>query len=51
MWGNLSMINQNYLFHLLLQIKSVIKKKKKKKKKNAILPFNKLFHAKNKGKC
>ena len=49
MWGNLAMINQNYLFHLLLQIKSVIKKTFNFKFVN--LPFTKLFHAINKGKC
>ena len=53
MWGNLAMINQNYLFHLLLQMKNQLIKiiKKTFNFKFVNLPFTKLFHAINKGKC
>ena len=55
MWGNLAMINQNYLFHLLLQMKNqlikIIKKTFNFKFTFSNLPFTKLFHAINKGKC
>ena len=53
MWGNLAMINQNYLFHLLLQMKNQLIKiiKKTFNFKFVNLPFTKLFHAINKEKC